>query len=343
MNDERHGFTPGLDRKLRAGVDSGLLHGLHAVAVARHGVTVLEAAFEGPDEIMGDSIGHVVFGPDTLHDLRSVTKSIVGVLYGIARERGLVPSLDTPVVDAYSRYLDLVGDAARRRITVAHALTMTMGLEWDESLPYSDPRNSEIAMELARDRFRFVLDRPIVEPPGDNWIYSGGAVALLGDLIARGARMSLPDFAREALFEPLGISNFSWWRGADGTPSAAAGLRLSARDLLKIGVMLAAGGSHQGRQIVPSEWLDASFVPATQTAFGPGYGRLWYLGEAMVPGFGRKLKWMAGMGYGGQRLWLMPEAGLVALVFAGEYGKDDFWVSPDRVWNEIVLKNLVRA
>jgi CubicO group peptidase (beta-lactamase class C family) len=343
MNEIRQGFAPGLDRKLRAGMESGLLHGLHAVTVARRGELVCEAYFDGPDEHMGDDIGHVASGPQTLHDLRSVTKSVVSVLYGIALDRGLVPSLDAPVFAAFPQYADLAGDLERLKINVGHALTMTMGLEWDESLPYSDPRNSEIAMENASDRYRFALDRPIVEAPGRNWIYSGGAVALVGALIEQGTGQSLPDFAREALFGPLGITDFTWWRGSDGVYSAAAGLRLNARDLLTIGSMLAAGGAHGGRQIVPKAWLDASFAEATRTIYGPGYGRLWYLGQGLVPAFGRPLKWMAGFGYGGQRLWLMPEAELAVVTYSGEYGKDDFWISPDRVWSEIVLRNLVEA
>jgi CubicO group peptidase (beta-lactamase class C family) len=343
MNKTQQGFAPGLDRKLVAGMESGLLHGLHAVAVARNDETVLEQYFAGPDEHMGDAIGDIAHGPETQHDLRSVTKSIVSVLYGIALERGLVPPLDAPIVDAFPEYPELRSDPERRRITVGHALSMTMGLEWDESLPYSDPRNSEIMMEMAPDRYRFALDRPIVEAPGTNWIYSGGAVALVGALIERGSKQSLGDFAREALFAPLGIAEFTWWKGEDGVTSAAAGLRLQAPDLLRIGSMLVAGGVHEGKQIVAKAWLDASFAPATKTDYGPGYGRLWYLGEGFVPGFGRPLKWIAGFGYGGQRLWLMPEAGLAVVTFSGEYGLDGFWISPDRVWSEIVLRNLVEA
>lgn len=342
-NEEKLGFTPGLASKLAAGTETGLLHGLHAVVVARHGEIALEQYFAGPDEHMGDTLGDVAHGPDTLHDLRSVTKSVVGVLYGIALERGLVPPLEAPIIDAFPEFADLIADPARRQITVAHALNMTMGLEWDESLPYSDPRNSEIAMELASDRYRFALDRPIVEPPGMNWIYSGGAVALVGAVIERGSGRQLADFAREVLFEPLGIVDFTWWKGSDGVTSAAAGLRLRARDLLRIGTMLVSGGLHEGRQIVSKAWLDASFAEATRTLFGPGYGLLWYTGEGMVPAFGRELKWVAGFGYGGQRLWLLPKAGLVCVVFSGEYGRPDFWVSPYRVWAEIVLPNLAKA
>src|SRR6218665_3867847 len=93
-----------LERKVAAGMESGLLHGIHAVAAARDGETLAACYFDGPDEVMGDSIGRVAFGPDTLHDLRSVTKSVVGVLYGIALGRGLVPPLDAPILAGFPQY-----------------------------------------------------------------------------------------------------------------------------------------------------------------------------------------------------------------------------------------------
>jgi len=180
---EAAGFVAGLERRFGAGLESGLLRDFHALAMSRNGRLVFERYFEGRDEAWGDDLGHVVFGPDTLHDLRSVTKSITSLLYGIALEQGLVPALDSPVVDGFPEYPDLVADTARRRITVEHTFNMAMGMEWDENRPYTDPLNSEIAMERVPDRYRFVLDRPIVEPPGQRWIYSGGAVALIGALI----------------------------------------------------------------------------------------------------------------------------------------------------------------
>jgi CubicO group peptidase (beta-lactamase class C family) len=276
--------------------------------------------------------------------LRSVTKSIVGLLYGIALERGLVPPIEAPVIDAFPEYPDLIADAARRRVTVAHTLNMTMGMEWDENKPYTDPTNSEIAMEMAADRYRFILDRPIIEEPGQRWIYSGGAVALIGALIERGSGKPLPEFAREALFEPMGISDFFWMAGSDGVASPASGLRLRAPDLLRIGAMLIDGGRFEGRQVVPEAWIEASWTPAVKTPDGLGYGRLWFLGEAPVPAFdGKPVRWIGAFGNGGQRIWLAPEAGVACVILAGDYNKFDRWVTPLRVWREIVLGNLERA
>jgi CubicO group peptidase (beta-lactamase class C family) len=336
------GFAADLERKLAAGIESGLLRHIHEVLVARGDRLVLEHYGKGLDENWGSSIGTVTFGPETLHDLRSVTKSIVGLLYGIALDRGLVPPPDAPLAGQFPEYADLVSGGALDGLTIEHALTMTLGLAWDENRPYTDPANSEIAMENAADRNRYVLSRPKVAEPGARWIYSGGCVALVGAIIARGTGMSLPDFARQALFEPLGIDRFEWTAGHDGVASAASGLRLTGPGLLRIGRMILANGSYDGTQIVSRSWLDGSRIPAAATGDGLSYGRLWFLGEAQVGGRGALRPWMGAFGNGGQRLWVMPEADLAVVIFSGHYNAPDSWVTPMRIWREIVVANLER-
>ena len=339
------GFRADLGERFDAGVRSGLLRDLHAVVVARNGRVVLERSFDGDDEAWGRPLGSVAHGPDTLHDLRSVTKSVVcGLLYGIALARGLVPPSETPLAAVFPEVAALA-DPDRAGLEIVHALTMTLGLAWDESLPYTDPRNSEIAMEAAPDRLAFVLSRPVVQPPGTQWVYGGGATALVGAIIARGTGRPLQDFAREALFAPLGIERFEWHAGHDGVASAASGLRLTARDLLRLGeLLLARGRGPDGREIVPAAWIDAAFAPAAAVEPGLDYGTGWFLGTAPVPALGPAPRpWAGGFGNGGQRLFVLPEAGVSAAIFSGAYNAPDAWVTPTRIWREIVLSNLVEA
>jgi len=342
-------FPPNLARKLAAGIESGLLANLHTVLVGHRGKIALEHYGTGPDENWGRPLGTVQQSPATLHDLRSVTKSILGILYGIARGRGLVPPPEAPLLAQFPDYPDLAADPARAGLRIEHALTMSLGMEWDESSrPYTDPLNSEIAMEAAPHRYRFILERPIVEAPGKNWIYSGGAVALIGALIARGTGQRLEDFARDALFAPLGITHFGWSAGRDGIASAASGLRLTAPDLLKIGTMLLDGGQYQGNRIVSTAWLDQSFKPHVATGDGWHYGYFWFQGEAPAPsgiqsGAAGPRRWFGGFGNGGQRLWLQPDTGIAAVIFSGAYNQPDSWVTPMRIWREIVLANFTAS
>jgi CubicO group peptidase (beta-lactamase class C family) len=341
---EERGFARDLADRLDYGIRSGLLRGLHAVLVARAGRLVLERYDAGVDYAWARSLGEVRFGPETLHDLRSVTKSIVALLYGIALERGLVAAPEAPLLAQFPEYDDLAADPQRARLTIDHALTMTLGIEWNEQVPYTDPANSEIAMERAPDRIRFILERPVVEAPGARWNYCGGATALIGALIAKGAGMPLEDFARENLFAPLGITAFEWMSGRDGVASAASGLRLRPRDLLRIGELMLAQGWWGDRQVIPRQWIERVVKPVIPTGDGLQYGRHWFLGEATVPAAPeRPQPWIGAFGNGGQRLWIMPGMHLCAVILAGNYDTPDGWVFPTRVWREIILPNLIRT
>ncbi|MFS4579942.1 serine hydrolase domain-containing protein [Phaeobacter sp. C3_T13_0] len=315
-----------MEEKLSAAIHANEIAGLHATVVMLDGGRISEAYFAGEDERWGMPIGIVDHGPETLHDVRSVTKSVVGLLYGIALADGLVPPLDTPLLDLFPEYSDLRDGTAREAITVQDALTMQMGTQWDESLPYSNPRNSEIAMEMASDRYRFVLDRPMVSEPGKIWTYNGGAVALIGKLIADGTKMEIDQFAEARLFHTLGITNYEWVRGGDGVPSAASGLRLTARDLAAIGVMVSQDGKYDGRQIVPAAWLEASFRPEANIIDGFNYGLLWYVASGPS---GDPI--LIAQGNGGQRLTIQPKARFVVATFAGNYNQPGAWEMPLQV------------
>lgn len=310
------GIAPELPRRLAEAERTGRLPNLHGLVVVRGGKLVLEHYGAGPDFSWGKSYGEVSFGPDTRHDLRSVTKSIVALLYGIALADGQVPEPEAPLLAQFPEYRDLAADPRRARLTVAHALTMTLGLAWDEGRPYGRLDNDEIGMELAPDRYRYLLERPVVEPPGHRWLYCGGASALIGRLVADGAGVSLSEYAAARLFGPLGIAGFEWLAGDDAVASAASGLRLTPRDLARIGQVVLAGGVWGGEQVVPAGWLPAMLRPQATTDWGDEYGYQWYLG-----GTGAH-RCAYGIGNGGQLLNVYPQLDMVAAITAGAYDGD---------------------
>nr|WP_298690300.1 serine hydrolase [uncultured Dongia sp.] len=326
-------FDTTLGDRLDAGFAAGSFKGLHAVLVVRHGKLAFERYYAGPDERWGQPLGKIAFTGDTVHDLRSVSKSIVGLAYGIALAEGKVPPLDTPLLDLFPQYADLAADPARRKITIEHALTMTMGTDWDEDIPYSDPRNSEIMMEAAPDRYRFILERPIVAEAGERWTYNGGATALLGHLIARGTGQALDVYAWEKLMTPLGITAGEWVKGTNGEPAAASGLRLAPRDLARIGQMLVQGGTWQGHTLVPADWLKASFTSHAEIGDGLTYGYQWWLGTRM----GTSDNWAAGFGNGGQRLIVMPDIDLAIIILAGNYSQPGHWELPMTLMRDHIM------
>lgn len=338
IDPQEAGFAPGFAEHVEAARQAGKLPGLHGLVVARHGRLVLEWYGAGEDYAWNRSLGPVVFGRDTLHDLRSVTKSVTGVLYGIALASGEAPSPSEPLLTHFPEYPDLLADPDRARLTVEHALTMTLGLDWNESAPYTSAENSEIAMEFANDRYRYILARPIAEAPGTRWRYCGGASALLGALIARGTGTPIDAFARDHLFKPLGIESFEWMRGADGVAAPASGLRLAPHDLARIGQLLLDRGTWENRQIVPASWLDEMLRPRIRIDSTREYGYQWYLGSSpSAADEGQPRRWYGANGNGGQRLFVLPELDLVVAMTAGNYDNGNGSAVPKTLFEELIL------
>ena len=139
-----------LDANLQIAFDKGQLSGLHNVLVIHDGEILAEHHFAGIDRRWGERWSKRDHGPETLHDLRSITKSIVGLLYGIALAEAKVPGIDQSLIAQFPEYADLARDPKRKAISISHALSMRMGTAWNEELPYRDRNNSERGMEYER-------------------------------------------------------------------------------------------------------------------------------------------------------------------------------------------------
>lgn len=165
---------------------------LHAILVARRSQLIAERYFTGRDKPVGDWFEREkIFGASDLHDMRSISKSVVGLLIGIAREQGKLGALNTPTLDFYPEYRNL-STPAHQAITVEHLLTMTSGLEWDESGSGARFGNNETRLSLAWDRDRYVLSRPIAASPGKRWVYNGGGTTLLADALRQNTYLFRP-------------------------------------------------------------------------------------------------------------------------------------------------------
>jgi len=326
-----------LDEKIRKGFESGDLPGLHSVIVELDQQRLAESYFDGEDDSWGGPLGVVEHGPDTLHDLRSITKSIVGLIYGIALAEGKVPAIDQPLYAQFPEYPDLQAQPGREKILIEHALSMQMGIEWNENIPYSDPKNSEIAMELAKDRYRYALEQKIVFEPGSELIYSGGATALIGKIIADGTGMPIDDYAKEKLFGPLGITEFEWAAGRDDVPSTASGLRLSLNDLVAIGNMIAQDGVYDNKQIVQRSWLGELFTPRVTLDEYVEYGLLWYIMQ------NSKNVVVYAVGNGGQSLTVQLNRNLVVASYCGLYNDPDGHRTSNKIWSNYAVPDVKRV
>lgn len=317
---EGEGFDPAILCALGPALEAWPEGNAHAVLVVRHGRLVYERYFAGEDQRWGRPLGRIPHDAETKHDLRSITKSVTSLLVGIAVDNGWIKDIDAPVLSLLPQYADLRSPETDR-ITLRHLLTMSSGLAWDEDLPYSDPRNSERLMSDAPDPYRYVLQQPFAAAPGERWTYSGGSTALLSAVLKQVSGRSLDVLAQEVLFAPLGIADVEWVRYPNGDPIAASGLRLRPRDIAKLGQLVLDRGAWQGRQIVSAGWIGHSTALQIAIEDQVDYGFQWWLGRSRIDG--REVRWTAGLGWGGQRLFLVPDHDLLVVVAAGLYDRPD--------------------
>jgi CubicO group peptidase (beta-lactamase class C family) len=276
----------------RAASDAAAMPRFRSLLVARHGKLVAENYFGGATSA-------------TVFDLRSVTKSVVSMLAGIAIQNGSVSNIDATVgtyVDApYSL------DANDRAVSVRQLLTMTSRYQWNEN--GGDDYNLWV---LSSDHVQFLLDRRQTDPAG-TFTYNSAAVNLLGQVLQDAVAKPLPDFATEVLFQPIGISSVQWEELEPNMVNAGSGIKMTATDLLRFGQLLLQRGRSADRQVVPESWIDAGTTPQFNwreqygAQRGTTYGYLWWL--AQPPATVATFAW----GYGGQFAYVVPSLDLVVV------------------------------
>ena len=251
--------------------------------------------------------------------MQSVSKSVTSALIGIAIGRGDLPGPDVKLMPYFAgdfRVPD--ADPRRNDLTLKHLLTMTSGIKWDEStVAYTDPANSCAGMEKSDDWIQFVLDQPMADAPGARFVYNSGVTELLSQVIKkvtgkRGGRVRGRAPLRTARHHRHLLET-----DAERTcPTPKAGCTSRARDLAKIGYLYLHDGVWDGRRLLPEGWVKASTTPLVDTRPGQPrsrkYGYQWWV---LPYGDGSRQAYAA-LGYGGQRLIVVPEHQLIA-VFTG--------------------------
>ena len=259
---------------------------------------------------------HPYYQDSELHTMQSVTKSVTSALIGIAIGRGEIAGVQVPVIDFLDDSEVANVDEWKRSMTLQDLLTMRAGIAWDEdSVPYTDPRNSCAGMENSDDWIQFVVDQPMSDQPGTVFNYNSGASELLALIIKKATGKHVDEYAEEHLFGPLGITRYFWKKTPTGYPDTEGGLYLAGEDLAKIGYLYMKDGVWDQVRVLPEGWVAASVESRTDDTgwLGMGYGYQWWL----VPwGPTDEARAYAALGYGEQYLFVVPELDLVA-VFTG--------------------------
>ena len=224
---------------LLALLDMGVAHDLDSVLLVRGGQIVLDAYY-------------APFGPGLPHALNSATKGVLGALVAIAQRDGLL-ALEDPILTRFADRERALLDPRTRSVTVQHLLDMSAGFDWDEQL--TGVPATAIEMEASPDWTSFVLERPLVNPPGAVFNYNSGNSHLLSALLTRTTGQSALEFARRVLFAPLGIEDARWRSDPQGVSVGGYGLSLAPRDMAKLGYLHLRGGAWDGVPLLDRDWI----------------------------------------------------------------------------------------
>lgn len=275
--------TVGLDSALLAEAlaEAASLPRLRTLVIARHGEVEVERRFRGP-------------GLDAPANVKSVSKSILSALVGIAIEEGHLEGVDQRVAPFFEHYLRGDDEPGKQRITIGHLLSMQSGLERTSGSNYG-------RWVVSPDWVRYAITRPMVDEPGGRRMYSTGNSHLLSAILTGATGRSTHAFAREHLAEPLGIRLPPWPTDPQGIFFGGNDMLLSPRAMLRFGELYRNGGRHEGRQVIPEAWVRASLEPRAASRWtGESYGYGWFLSE--VDGHPMFYAW----GYGGQFIFVVP-------------------------------------
>jgi len=316
----------------------GTYPNVHSLLIFRHGKLVYENYFTGEDVERGvGPLGVIKHSSDTLHDIRSISKTVVAMAVLVAHSQGKIKVLDEPIMRYFSDHAKHF-TGGKEKITVKHLLSMTAGFEWDENTSYADPKNSEIQMNNSADAVDFVLSQKMKTTPGSNFDYSGGQTQLLVAMIKKATGVDADLFVAKHLFAPLGITKFKWVKTKSGDPSGASGLRLRSRDLAKLGLLMMNRGNWNGKQIIPAKLVDEAISEAINiekaSDFRVGYGYQIWLPSFPVNGKWIRLKEFTGNG--GQYVQIDQANGIMVVTTAGNYNNREMKKSTQVIIEDFV-------
>ena len=276
-------------------------HDLKGIVILRDGRLVSERYFNGDTA-------------DTLHDIRSATKSITALLMGITIQQGQVRSVN----DSIARYLPGL-PVDKEKITIKDLLNMRSGLDADDDDPKT-PGNED-NLDKSSDWIQTIYKVPMKEAPGKTYNYASINAFLAGAIIENVSQMPLDRFADVNLIGPLGIGKESWRHVAKDRVTGQGNLSITTRDLAAIGEIVLNQGSVDGKQIVPAAWIaecTASQVASSaHDPFSDYYGYMWYT-KAEQLGNGTVEVHFAS-GNGGNKAYVIPSLHMVVAITSSAY------------------------
>ncbi len=330
-NPAANGLSAEPLQTMETAIRSGEFQKISSVLVARHGQLAYEAYFNG-------------FDSNSLMDTRSATKTITSMLIGIAIDKKLLSGVDHRVWPTFADKRYENHDPRKDKITVEDLLTMSSLLECDDNNDFSS--GNEERMYVTEDWTRFVLNLPIrgfpswVPKPQDSvygrsFSYCTAGVFLLGRVLERLTKVSVPEFASQNLFSPLRIEKTGWKFSAMGEAQTGGGLGLRSRDLLKLGQLYLDGGKWKGQQLVSESWVKTSTQPHARVDEQTEYGYLWWLKTFQAGGKSYPAYFMSGNG--GNKVAVFPGLDMVVVITSTNYNTKGMHQQTEKLLTDYVL------
>lgn len=240
------------------------------------------------------------YGPESLSNSFSMSKSIVGLLVGAAIDDGYIKSIEQPVSDFISEFRN----EKNRDLKIKDVLTMSSGLNWDES--YASLFSTTTNAYYGNNIKELIYKLEVTEKPGVSFKYLSGNTQLLAMLVENATGKKISEYTSEKFWKPMGAVNDALWCLDDekGMEKAYCCFNSNARDFARWGQLILNNGTWNNDTLVLPDYVRASIQPANITdETGSNinyYGYQWWIHDAN----GWKVPYMRGIL--GQYVFVIP-------------------------------------
>lgn len=283
---------------------------VHSLIIAKNDSIVFEKYFNG-------------YNRNQKHLMYSVTKSFVSALIGICIDKGLIENTNVKAIDYFPdmRATVINSDSTKADISLDNLLTMTAGFKWDEwSASYASSDNQIAKMIQSSDWIKYVFMQPMAHTPGTYATYNSGVSHILSGIVTKAAHKSTKDFARENLFTPLGITDFTWDSNNQDMTIGGWGLSLRPVDMIKFGELYLHNGKYNNQQVISESWVQRSTYGYHSINQWCTYGyQFWRYGSNTGSLYQNKVFFCSGRGE--QYIWVIPTYNAVVVCTAWNDGQ----------------------
>jgi CubicO group peptidase (beta-lactamase class C family) len=256
---------------------------------------------------------------NTPRSIQSCSKQILGLLTGIAIEKGIIQDINDPI----SKYIpEAASHNDKENITISQLLTMRSGIKFENE--GIGGNNFNLFREKPESIVDYILALPMANQPGELALYKDCDPDLVAICIQNQVGRKTSEWGKEVLFDPLGVQNFYWTYYKDGYTLGATGVFTTPREMAKFGELVLDSGIYKGNQIVSKQWITAMTTVRAQNVYGTQFGYLWRLDA--------KNNWIMMMGHGGQLVCIVPVKKLIVVITAEPNTQGDDQMSFDINW-----------